>query len=219
MSVAIENFVKAIYKNASREDYDTKPSTIAKKLDISSAAATDMAKKLALKGLVDYEKYKELKLSEAGSIMALKVIRKHRIWESLLFKFLDLSLHEIHREAEFLEHETSDFLADKIHEYLGFPDFDPHGDPIPNREGKLPEIKNMTLLLNAKEDFDYQIARLNSDDEEFFDFCTTNGLVNGSLVRVEKQFKKTGMTQIKINNTVVVLHKHFTAQIQLINAK
>ena len=219
MSVAIENFVKAIYKNTSRSGYDTKPSTVAKKWNISSAAATDMAKKLALKGLVDYQKYKELKLTEAGIVMALKIIRKHRIWESLLFKFLNLSLHEIHREAEFLEHETSDFLADKIHEYLGFLDFDPHGDPIPNREGKLPEIKNMTLLLDAKEGLEYQIARLNSDDEEFFDFCTANGLVNGASLSIEKQFEKTGMTQIKVNNAVLVLHKSFTAQIQLIDAK
>ena len=219
MSVAIENFVKAIYKNASRKEYDTKPSTIAKKLEISSAAATDMAKKLAIKGLLDYEKYQELKLTEEGNTMALKVIRKHRIWESLLFKLLDLSLHEIHREAEFLEHETSDFLADKIHEYLGFPDFDPHGDPIPDAQGKLPIIKDMTLLVDAQEGVDYQIARLNSDDEEFFDFCTANGLINGSKLLVEKQFAKTGMTQIKINNAVLVLHKQFTAQIQLINAK
>ena len=132
---------------------------------------------------------------------------------------MDLSLHEIHREAEFLEHETSDFLADKIHEYLGFPDFDPHGDPIPDAQGKLPIIKDMTLLVDAQEGVDYQIARLNSDDEEFFDFCTANGLINGSKLLVEKQFAKTGMTQIKINNTVLVLHKQFTAQIQLINAK
>jgi len=219
MSVAIENFVKAIYKNASRTEYDTKPSTIAKKLNISSAAATDMAKKLAVKGLVAYEKYQELQLTNAGETMALKVIRKHRIWESLLFKFLDLSLHEIHREAEFLEHETSDFLADKIHEYLGFPDFDPHGDPIPDAKGNLPVIKDMTLLADANEGFTYQVARLNSDDEEFFDFCTTSGLINGSILEVEKQFEKTKMTQIKINNAVLVMHKDFTAQIQLINAK
>ena len=219
MSVAIENFVKAIYQNRMNEALDTKPSTIAKKLRISSAAATDMAKKLATKGLLDYEKYQELKLTEEGNTMALKVIRKHRIWESFLFKLLDLSLHEIHREAEFLEHETSDFLADKIHEYLGFPDFDPHGDPIPNSQGKLPIIKDMTLLVDAKEGTDYQIARLNSDDEEFFDFCTANGLINGSKLQVEKQFENTGMTQIKINNAVLVLHKQFTAQIQLINAK
>ena len=91
MSVAIENFVKAIYQNHKNEGFDTKPGTIAKKLKVTNAAATDMAKKLALKGLVVYEKYQELNLTEKGNVMALKVVRKHRIWESLLFKLLNLS--------------------------------------------------------------------------------------------------------------------------------
>ncbi|WP_010177951.1 metal-dependent transcriptional regulator [Aquimarina agarilytica] len=218
MSVAIENFVKAIYKNKSRSEFDTKPSTIAKELNISSAAATDMAKKLAIKGLLDYEKYQELKLTPSGDVMALKVIRKHRLWEALLFKLFDLSLHEIHREAELLEHETSDFLADKIHEYLGFPDYDPHGDPIPNSKGELPEVKEVIILGEAEEGT-YQIARLQSDGEEFFDFCSANGLTNGAKIKVEKQFKSMGMTQVKINDTVVVLNKQFTFLIQLIHAK
>ena len=132
MSVAIENFVKAIYNNDIQDHHNTKPGNIAKKLGISNAAATDMAKKLASKNLLQYEKYQALQLTEEGTKMALNVVRKHRLWESLLFKMFDMSLHEIHREAEFLEHETSDFLANKISEYLGNPKFDPHGDPIPN---------------------------------------------------------------------------------------
>ena len=137
MSVAIENFVKAIYKNDMQDNNDTKPGNIAKKLGISNAAATDMAKKLATKDLLHYEKYQALQLTEKGTKMALNVVRKHRLWEALLFKMFDMSLHEIHREAELLEHETSDFLANKISEYLGNPKFDPHGDPIPNADGEI----------------------------------------------------------------------------------
>jgi len=159
MSVAIENFVKAIYQFSKHSEYDTKPSTVAKKLGITSAGATDMSKKLAAKGLLDYEKYQELKLTSKGELLALQVLRKHRIWESLLFKLLDLSLHEIHREAELLEHETSDFLAEKIHEYLGRPDFDPHGDPIPSIDGKFPKIKDSVALSKAIENTDYRISR------------------------------------------------------------
>ncbi len=218
MSVAIENFVKTIYQYKAHNGLNTKPSTIAKKLNISSAAATDMAKKLAIKGLLDYEKYQELKLTQSGNTMALKVIRKHRLWEALLFKLLDLSLHEIHREAELLEHETSDFLADKIHEYLGFPDYDPHGDPIPNSKGELPKVKDV-ITLGEAEVGDYKIARLHSSDKEFFDFCSVNGITNGAQIQVEKQFESMGMTQVKINDTVVVLNKQFTFLIQLIHAK
>lgn len=218
MSVAIENFVKAIYQNKMNEALDTKPSTIAKKLQISSAAATDMAKKLAIKGLVDYEKYQELKLTPEGTSIALRIVRKHRIWESLLFKLLDLSLHEIHREAELLEHQTSDFLADKIHEYLGSPDFDPHGDPIPNNDGEIVEIKNVISLANAQEGESYKISRLQSDDKDFFDFCATSGLINGEHIYIEKQFEKTQMTQITINNTTLLLGYNFTSLIKITNA-
>ena len=218
MSVAVENFIKAIYQNRMNEALDTKPSTIAKKLEISSAAATDMAKKLAIKELVDYAKYQELKLTEKGNTMALRVVRKHRIWESFLFKLLDLSLHEIHREAELLEHQTSDFLANKIHEYLGYPDFDPHGDPIPNINGEIVEVKGAILLTNAEENKTYKISRLQSDDKDFFDFCVTSGLINGALIFIEKQFSKTNMTQIKVNNLTLLLGYNFTSLIKITNA-
>ena len=210
MSVAIENFVKAIYQNHKNARFDTKPGTIAKKLNVTNAAATDMAKKLALKDLVIYEKYKELNLTEKGNTMALKVVRKHRIWESVLFKLLNLSLHEIHREAELLEHQTSDFLADKLHEYLGYPDYDPHGDPIPNAEGVITTSDTSITLLNAKEDTTYHISRLQSDDKDFFDFCATHGLINGDKISVEKQLEKTHMTQVNVQGKVLLLNKEFT---------
>ena len=217
MSVATENFVKAIYQFSKHSEYDTKPSSVAKKLGITSAAATDMSKKLALKGLLDYKKYQELKLTAEGELMALRIVRKHRIWESLLFKILDLSLHEIHQEAELLEHETSDFLAEKIHEYLGFPDFDPHGDPIPDINGKFPDLKDSVALSKAVVNKNYRISRLQSDNKEFFDFCAEHKLTNGELITVEKQFEKTQMTQVKVNGVTLLLNYNFTSLIQISN--
>src|SRR5690606_33049030 len=123
--------------NGIHDHQDTKPGNIAKKLGISNAAATDMAKKLAARELLHYEKYQALQLTDKGAKMAINVVRKHRLWEALLFKMFDMSLHEIHREAELLEHQTSDFLAEKISAYLGNPKFDPHGDPIPNADGEI----------------------------------------------------------------------------------
>lgn len=211
MSVAIENFVKAIYKNDKNDSNNTKPGNIAKKLGISNAAATDMAKKLAIKDLLHYEKYQELKLTEKGTKMALNVVRKHRLWESLLFKMFDMSLHEIHRESELLEHQTSDFLANKISEYLGNPKFDPHGDPIPNAEGEITTKDTSISLSNTKEGKTYIIARLMSDDKEFFDFCAQHGLKYGNTVVVNKQFRKNKMTQILINNNTIILNEDFTS--------
>ncbi|AXT18481.1 metal-dependent transcriptional regulator [Flavobacteriaceae bacterium AU392] len=210
MSVAIENFVKAIYNNDDNDSNNTKPGSIAKKLGISNAAATDMAKKLALKDLLHYQKYQKLELTEKGEKMALNVIRKHRLWEALLFKMFDMSMHEIHREAELLEHQTSNFLADKISAYLGDPKFDPHGDPIPNANGEITTKDTSIALTNTKEGRTYIISRLVSDDKEFFDFCGQNGLKYGNVISVSKQFSNNKMTQIIINNNTILLNQDFT---------
>ena len=210
MSVAIENFVKAIYNNEKHDIANTKPGNIASKLGISSAAATDMAKKLDTKGLLNYEKYQKLRLTKKGEKMALKVVRKHRLWEAFLHKTFDMSLHEIHREAELLEHETSDFLAEKISAYLGNPKFDPHGDPIPNANGEITTKDTSIALINANENKDYIISRLMSTDKEFFEFCALNGIKYGNKIAVKKQFKNSQMTQIIINTNTIVLNQDFT---------
>ena len=210
MSIAIENFIKAIYKNDKNDINDTKPGNIAKKLGISNAAATDMAKKLATKDILHYEKYQKLQLTEKGTKMALNVVRKHRLWESFLFKLFDMSLHDIHREAELLEHQTSDLLAEKISDYLGHPKFDPHGDPIPNAEGQITTKDTSIPLSKTLEGKNYVISRLMSDDKDFFDFCAQNGLKYGNTVLVSKQFTKTKMTQITIHNKTILLNEDFT---------
>lgn len=210
MSIAIENFIKAIYKNDKHNGNDTKPGNIAKKLGISNAAATDMAKKLASKDLLNYEKYQELRLTEKGSKMALNIVRKHRLWEALLFKLFDMSLHEIHREAELLEHQTSDFLANKISAYLGNPKFDPHGDPIPNEAGEITTIDNSIPLSQTQAGKSFIISRLMSDDKEFFDFCALHGLKYGNRIMVTNQFQNNKMTQISINYNTILLNEDFT---------
>lgn len=210
MSVAVENFVKAIYANKRHDHKNTKPGTIAKKLNISSAAATDMAKKLADKGLLEYEKYQELKLTDKGTKMALTIVRKHRLWESFLFKLFDMNLHDIHREAELLEHQTSDYLANAISAYLGNPKFDPHGDPIPNANGEITTTDNSIALSAAKEGKTYTISRLMSDDKDFFEFCSQNKLKYGHSISIIKQFNTTQMTQIMVENNTIVLNQEFS---------
>ncbi|MTE26135.1 metal-dependent transcriptional regulator [Winogradskyella ouciana] len=213
MSVATENFIKAIYNNNSHDARNTKPGNIAKKLGISNAAATDMAKKLAIKDLLHYEKYQELQLTDKGKKMALNVIRKHRLWEAFLFKMFDMSLHDIHREAELLEHQTSDLLANKISEYLGNPKFDPHGDPIPNSEGEITTTDTSIPLSNAVEGKKYVISRLTSDDKEFFEFCAHHKLKYGNEIKVSKQFKNNKMTELSVENNTILLNEDFTTLI------
>lgn len=205
-SVASENFIKAIYTFENREGWDTRPGSIAKELGITNAAATDMARKLALKKLIDYRKYKELKLTPAGKKMALNVIRKHRLWETFLHRVLDLSMHEIHREAELLEHLTSDFLAEKINLFLGNPATDPHGDPIPDKNGIISNNESSLTLSQAAADTKYEISRLSGSDKEFFDFCHSNHLTVGSELKVNKQYHKNKMTEIELGNAKILLH-------------
>jgi len=211
MSVSIENFIKTIYKSHVDETNDTKPGSISKKLNISNAAATDMAKKLASRNLLHYEKYQPLLLTEKGTKMALKVIRNHRLWETLLYKLFDMSLFEIHQEAEILEHQTSDALANKINAYLGRPNFDPHGDPIPNEKGQIKTLNHTLPLSNTEEGKTYIIARLKSDDKEFFDFCSLYGLKLGNRIMITNQFKSNKMTQVSINKNTLLLNEDFTS--------
>lgn len=210
MTISIENFVKAIYKQSQLFDADTKLSTIAGLLNISNPAATDMARKLSAKNLVLYTKYKPLTLTEKGNKLALNVIRKHRLWEAFLHKTLNLSLHEIHTEAEQLEHLTSNFLADKIEQYLGNPEVDPHGDPIPADNGRIAVDSSQQLLSAAKAGSTYEISRLSGSEKDFFDFCTENEIVLGSQIWVEKQYESNKMTEIKINRNKLLLNDFFT---------
>ncbi len=207
VSISTENFIKTIYTLEQRDGWDTKPGSIARELGITSPAATDMARKLALKKLIDYKKYKEIKLTPSGKKMALSIIRKHRLWETFLHRTFGLSMHEIHREAEVLEHLTSDFLTEKISHFLGNPTTDPHGDPIPDVSGKIQIDKESMVLSMTDPGKKYEIIRLAGSDKEFFDFCHSNHLNVGSVLSVEKQYHKNRMTGIEVNGVKLLLNE------------
>jgi DtxR family Mn-dependent transcriptional regulator len=210
ISMSAENFMKVIFMHEQNDSCDTKPGSIAKALGITSAAATDMSRNLSDKKLVRYEKYRQLKLTPEGKKLALKVIRKHRLWETFLYKTFQMSLHEIHREAEMLEHQTTEFLAEKISSYLGDPEVDPHGDPIPSVDGELEvEIGQIPLSI-AEPETNYVITRLIGSDREFFDFCNRNDINIGARLTVEKQYTDHRMTEISLNQIRLLLNADFS---------
>jgi DtxR family Mn-dependent transcriptional regulator len=172
-----------------------------------------MSRKLAEKQLVNYTKYKPLTLTQKGNKYALKVLRKHRLWESFLYQTLNLSFHEIHREAEVLEHLTSDFLADKIDEYLGNPATDPHGDPIPAADGKVDDDDSLIVLSDAIAGNKYTISRLSGSEKYFFDICASNNISIGSTLLIAKQYDSGKMTEIIIEENKILLNEDFTNQI------
>ncbi|ALO17353.1 Iron-dependent repressor IdeR [Salinivirga cyanobacteriivorans] len=208
MSISTENFIKTIYKMHMRSNQDTKPGSIARTLMFSNAAATDMAKKLAAKDLIKYEKYKALSLTDKGQELALKVLRKHRLWETFLHEVLHMDLHEIHTEAEMLEHQTSDYLANKLSEFLNHPKYDPHGDPIPDQNLNLPAVTDAINLSGAQEG-KYIISRLFSSDKEFFSFCEANQIKIDTQIVVKKQYTNNKMTAIEIQGKEIILPSEF----------
>jgi DtxR family Mn-dependent transcriptional regulator len=213
MSVSTENFIKAVYKLEQGLENETRPGSVARSLGVSNAAATDMARKLASRELINYEKYRSITLTEQGKLMALSIIRKHRLWECFLSQVFDLSIHEIHREAEMLEHQTSDFLEEKLREYLGNPQFDPHGDPIPDARGDIHEETEILAVSYAIEGKLYTLSRLYSSEEDFLKFCDFNNLMIGVRLKVVTQYESSKMTEIKIHDKKIVLNHEFSSNI------
>ncbi len=213
VSLSSENFLKAVYRYESRNKKGASISDLASRLNISKSAATDMAKKLSTNKLVKYEKYSPLKLSTQGKKQAMQVIRKHRLWETFLHEVLDMDLFEVHREAEALEHSTSESLADKLAAFLNYPKFDPHGDPIPDKSGNLPKHRNSVPLSEIKTPSILKIIRLDSFSESFFNFCKQNNIRKGISFKLEQIFPNEDMFEIEISDKKIVLNKAICKQI------
>ena len=136
LSYAEENYLKAILKLSSAPDWTVNTNAIAAHLETAAASVTDMLKRLSDKELISYKRYKGASLTPEGQHLATQLIRKHRLWETFLAHSLGMSWDEIHDLAEELEHIQSDLLTDRLESFLGYPKFDPHGEPIPNAQGK-----------------------------------------------------------------------------------
>lgn len=134
-SLAEEDYIKAIY-HLSQQNQEALTNDIAERLATKPASVSDMLKKLADKKVVNYVKYKGVTLTEEGVKIALELVRKHRLWEVFLVEKLNFTWDEVHEVAEQLEHINSSLLVERLDEFLGFPKFDPHGDPIPNAKGE-----------------------------------------------------------------------------------
>ena len=146
LSFTEENYLKAIYYLQQESiNKDVSVNDIAERMSTRPATVTDMLRKLSDKKLINYEKYKKTQLSKTGNAVALQIIRKHRLWEVFLHEKLKFSWDEVHEVAEELEHIRSSKLIERMDEFLGFPMFDPHGDPIPNAAGEFKPASNTTL--------------------------------------------------------------------------
>ena len=174
-NISKEDYLSAIYKFADGSG-TIKANQIAESLSVSRAAVTDMLRRLSSDGYVNYERYKGIKLTKAGENYARNMVRRHRIWELFLHQVVGMPWDKVHNEAHRLEHGASDELIDRMEEMLDFPEFDPHGDPIPARNGKMPKSNSGVPLSTMKPGSKVTVNRVHDFDSSFLKYISKIGI-------------------------------------------
>lgn len=186
LSSTVENYLKALFLLDPRGEKQIATGEIAKSLDVTPGSATSMVKTLAKAGLVAHRPHYGVTLTEQGHTLAVHVVRRHRIVELFLVQILGMDWSEVHEEAEQLEHVVSDEVISRMNDLLGHPTHDPHGDPIPDANGKLP-TRSLQFLSFCDEGDSVSIARIGNQDTEFLKFAENNGLLLGRTIEVESR--------------------------------
>lgn len=184
LSFTEENYLKIIYSlTVSSPDSATSTNEISERYQTKPSSVSDMLKKLSEKNLIEYERYKRVSLTNEGSQEAIQIIRKHRLWEVFLHENLHFTWDEVHELAEQLEHIQSTTLIDRLDEFLGFPSYDPHGDPIPNAQGDF-KIQNKTLLFTLKPGNVCRIVAVKDSSSAFLQYLQKLNLRIGSKIKI-----------------------------------
>lgn len=198
-SQAEENYLKAIYHLESVSKGGINTNAIAKSLATKASSVSDMIKKLSDKEVVLYKKYKGVTLTELGKKTAANIVRKHRLWEVFLVKKLNFSWDEVHDVAEQLEHIKSKKLINQLDALLGFPTHDPHGDPIPDKDGFINAI-DKCLLATLKETETGVCVGVNDSSSEFLQFLDKKGITLGKKIEVLEKEDFDDSLSILIDN-------------------
>jgi DtxR family Mn-dependent transcriptional regulator len=183
LSLTEENYLKAVYHLSHGGAKSVTTNALAEEMKTKAASVTDMIKKLSLKDLINHERYYGVNITPKGKLRALQVIRKHRLWETFLVQKLSFTWDEVHEVAEQLEHIQSAHLIDKLDEYLGFPKIDPHGDPIPDQNGKL-KAEPLVSLDKVKAGSKAVIASVRDSDPNLLKYLDKIGATPGKKIEV-----------------------------------
>lgn len=196
LSRSVEDYLKAIYASNSR-GVAAGTSELAKALDVQPASVSGMVKKLAEEGMLEHERYHGVRLTERGEREALKILRRHRVIESYLVERLGYSWDDVHDEAERLEHAASDDLIDRMSESLGNPTTDPHGSPIPNRDGEIDRTHYQTLSATPPKTA-VRIRSVSDDNPTHLRFLESVGMLPGTKVVVESVQSSDGTITVRV---------------------
>ncbi len=198
LSQTEENYLKAIFKLSGRESAIVSTNAIAEAMQTAAASVTDMLKRLTEKKYVLYVKYKGARLSDSGKDVALDLLRKHRLWETFMVDKLNFSWDEVHVVAEQLEHIQSPKLIDQLERFLDFPKVDPHGDPIPDRNGNF-EQRSPTSIADLQQGQCAIIVAVQEDSSAFLRYLEQCELILGTHIEILDIFDYDQSRQIRIN--------------------
>jgi DtxR family Mn-dependent transcriptional regulator len=198
VSASKENHLKAIF-HLQQEQGIVTTNALAAVLQTRPASVTDMLKKLKEQKLLIYERYRGFKLNAEGKKAAVLVIRKHRLWEYFLVEKLQFGWEEVHEIAEELEHISSRKLVDRLDAFLGHPDTDPHGDPIPDSQGRIP-VRPKLCLSELPLNKEVQVSGIASQTSEMLEVLQHNHIRLGTKLEIKKKFPFDNSLEVKVRN-------------------
>ena len=200
LSFAEENYLKAIYHLSSSGQKQVSTNAIAERLETKPASVSDMIRKLSEKGVITYVKYQGVNITKDGKKRALRVIRNHRLWEVFLVSKLNFHWDEIHEIAEQLEHIRSSLLISRLDEFLEYPKYDPHGDPIPDEDGII-SSKPRVVLSNLSPGSISQLVSMIDTGTAFLKYLDKIGMKIGTKIKILDTFEFDNSLEIEIDQS------------------
>ncbi len=206
-----ENYLKAIFKVVERGLNPALTNAIAAEMQTTAASVTDMLKRLAEKNLITYEKYRGVQLTEEGNRLTTALVRKHRLWEVFLVEKLHFTWDEVHEFAEQLEHVQGDILVNRLDTFLGYPRFDPHGDPIPDAEGRW-LFRPQALLATLQPGDRGVITGVQDHASSFLQYLDQVGIALGIPLELLERFPYDQSVRVRIQDTMEIVLSEKIAQ-------
>ena len=209
-----ENYIKAIYHIGDNGKLSVKTNAIAEAMNTKASSVTDMIKKLSDKNYADYKKYQGVTLTENGKRVAINIIRKHRLWEVFLVEKLNFTWDEVHEVAEHLEHIKSDKLVDELDAFLEHPTHDPHGDPIPDKDGNFHHIDKI-VLAKAEVGETYKCVGVDDTSTAFLQYLDSNNIALGTIITVKHKEPYDNSVKISLEHSEIVVSQSVAKNLYL----
>lgn len=208
LTITEENYLKALLALTSAKEDKNEAGTneLAAHLGVKPATVNDMLKKLKEKEFIHYEKYGKISLTTSGRLIATSIVRKHRLWETFLYEKLDFSWDEVHDVAEQLEHIQSEKLIEKLDKFLDYPEYDPHGDPIPKSDGHIPEVESF-LLSVVEPGRSCNVISVKDTSNVFLKYLQQLNIGVGTEIKVLDKVDFDGSLTIMVTNTTFSVSK------------